>query len=318
MQIGVPVRLSAALVAFTLPLLLTPSALGAGEVAVRLELSQRFYYEGDALDVRITVFNRGDKKVENPIKSALFDGFYVRQDGEVIERTGETTAEEPPRVAKLAPDSFYGAVVNLVDLYPRLGETGTYEIYWSANRIVSEMLVVTILPRFDPTKEYRGEIETDEGSIVLDLFGKQSPIAVKSFIDLANAGFYDDLQISEVRSDEYVVGGDPRFASEPRQPIQFPAEQSSLPLVAGTVVMRPVRAAPPANGSTFVIMLRPQPTWTGQVTVLGQVVDGLDVVQRLSRVPSSMRNSQPNFKPLREVKIKRVTIREKPTKAAES
>jgi cyclophilin family peptidyl-prolyl cis-trans isomerase len=113
------------------------------------------------------------------------------------------------------------------------------------------------------------------------------------------------------------VGGDPRFASEPRQPIQYPAEQSTLPLVAGTVVMRPVRPAPPANGSTFVIMLRPQPTWTGQVTVLGQVVEGLDVVQQLSRVPSSMRNSQPNFKPLREVKIKRVTIREKPTNAVE-
>ena len=114
------------------------------------------------------------------------------------------------------------------------------------------------------------------------------------------------------------MGGDPRFANEPRQPIQYPAEQSAFPLVAGTVVMRPVRAAPPANGSTFVIMLRPQPTWTGQVTVLGQVVEGLDVVQRLSRVPSSMRNSQPNFKPLREVMIQRVTIREKPTEAAGS
>jgi cyclophilin family peptidyl-prolyl cis-trans isomerase len=318
MQLTTPFRLSAALAALISPLLLAPSAMGAGEVAVRLELSQRFYYVGDALDVRITVLNRGDKKVENPIKSALFDGFFVRRDGVVLERTGETTAEEPPRVAKLAPGSFYGAVLNLVDLYPQLGETGTYEIYWSANRIVSEMLVVTILPRFDPTKEYQGTIETDQGSIVVDLFVKQSPIAVKSFIDLANAGFYDDLQISEVRADEYVVGGDPRFASEPRQPIQYPAEQSTLPLVAGTVVMRPVRPTPPANGSTFVIMLRPQPTWTGQVTVLGQVVEGLDVVQRLSRLPSSMRNSQPNFKPLREVKIIKVTIREKPVKAAES
>jgi cyclophilin family peptidyl-prolyl cis-trans isomerase len=318
MQISVPIRLSAALVALTLPLLPTPSAMGAEEVAVRLELSQRFYYEGDPLNVRITVINPGDKKVENPIKSALFDGFYVRRDGEVIERTGETEAEEPSGIAKIAPGSFYGAVVNLVDLYPELGKIGTYEVYWSAHRIVSEMLVVTILPRFDPTKDYRGEIETDQGSIVVDLFGKQSPIAVKSFIDLANAGFYDDLQISEVRTDEYVVGGDPRFASEPRQPIQYPAEQSALPLVAGTVVMRPVRPTPPANGSTFVILLRPQPSWTGQVTVLGQVVEGLDVVQRLSRLPSSMRNSQPNFKPLREVKIQRVTIREKPNEAAGS
>jgi cyclophilin family peptidyl-prolyl cis-trans isomerase len=312
------IRLAAALSAAALVALWAPPSMGAGDVAVRLELSQQFYYEGDALDVRITVQNLSDEKAENPIESSLLDGFHVRRDGQVIERSGQTTAEEPSRPGKLAPDSFYGAVVNLVDLYPELADRGTYEIYWSADRILSDMLVVTIIPRFDPTQDYVGEIQTDLGSIVLDLFGQESPIAVKSFIDLANAGFYDGLEVSEVRTDNYVVGGDPRLASPPRQSIQFPAEQSALPLVAGTVVLRPARATPPANGSTFVILLRPQPTWAGQVTVLGQVVDGLDIVQKISREPSSMRNSQPNFKPLREIRIRKIAIREKPAKAPES
>jgi len=304
-------RLAATIVAVCLAAALAPDARGAGEIGVRLELSQQFYYENDSLDVRITVRNLTDQKVDNEIRTPLFEGFKVKRDGKTLKRTGKTSVEEPTRPETLAADAFYGAVVDLVQLYPELAESGTYEVYWSADKIVSDVLVVTIIPRFDPAKEYRAEIHTERGVIQLDLYGKESPIAVKSFIDLANAKFYDGLQVSEVRVDQYIVGGDPRFADGPRQPIQFPAEQSALPLVAGTVVMRPARSAPPANGPTFMILLRPQPDWAGQVTVLGQVTQGLDLVQRLSRLPSTMRNSQPNFKPLQEIRIETVTIHEK-------
>ena len=291
------------------------SSAGTGDVLVRLELSQQFYYEGDALDLRITVHNPHDKRVSNPIESPLFAGFKVRSEGQLLEPAGRAHAEEPSRPGKLAPESFYGAVVNLVELFPQLAAAGSYQIFWHADGVHSDMIVVTIIPRYDPAKEYVGELETDQGTIVIDLFGKNSPIAVKSFVDLAQAGFYDGLQFHDIRADNYIVGGDPRFGNRPEQSIQYPAELSSLPLVAGTVVMRPVRAAPPANGSTFVILLRPQPTWNGQVTPLGQVVRGLDVVQRLSRSPSTGLNSKPNFKPLKELRIKNVTIQEKPGKA---
>jgi cyclophilin family peptidyl-prolyl cis-trans isomerase len=305
-------RIAVSLAVATLLIATAPLAMGAGETAVHLELSQQFYYEDDALDVRIAVHNNTKKKIDNPIQTSLFEGFKVRRNDKAIERSGETSAEEPTRPAKLASESFYGAMVNLVDLYPELARAGTYEIYWAADKLVSNVLVVTVIPRFDPTKDYLGEIQTDRGVIRVDLYGKESPIAVKSFIDLANAGFYTDHQISEIRMDQFIVGGDPRFARSPRPSIQYPAEQSALPLVAGAVVMRPLRATPPANGSTFAILLRPQPSWAGQVTVLGQVVEGLDLVQRLSRMPSSMRNSQPNFKPLQEIVIQKVTVREKP------
>ena len=291
------------------------STAGTGDVGVRLELSQQFFYEGDALNLRVTVYNPHDTKVSNPIESPLFAGFKVRSGDETLEPTGQASAEEPSRPRKLAPESFYGAVVNMVELFPRLAAAGSYQIFWNNDGVLSDMILVTIIPRFDPTKEYVGEVETDQGTIVIDLFGKSSPIAVKSFVDLAQAGFYDELQFHEVRADNYIVGGDPRFGDRRQPSIQYPAELSTLPLVAGTVVMRPVRATPPANGSTFVIMLRPQPTWNGQVTPLGQVVRGLDVVQRLSRALTTGLNSKPNFKPLQELKIKQVAIREKPGKA---
>ncbi len=310
MAIPVRARIMAPL---ALALALAPCSLstaGTRDVAVRLELSQQFYYEGDALDLRITIYNPHDKKVTNPIETPLFAGFKVRSGGEILAGAGQASAEEPSRPGKLAPDSFYGAVVNMVELYPQLAAAGSYQIFWNADGILSDMIVVTIIPRYDPAKKYVGEVETDQGTIVIDLFGKSSPIAVKSFVDLAQAGFYDGLRFHEVRADNYIVGGDPRSGDRQQPSIQYPAELSTLPLVAGTVVMRPVRAAPPANGSTFVIMLRPQPGWNGQVTPLGQVVRGLDVVQQLSRAPSTGLNSKPNFKPLKELEIKKVTIRE--------
>lgn len=286
-------------------------AAASAEVVVRLELSQQFYYAGDSLSIRVSVGNGGDKKVDNPIQVPLFGGFRVRGANAALESAGSSTAEEPARPGKLAPRSFYGGVIDLVDLYPQLAETGRYEIYWSGSGIVSDMLQVTVIPRFDPTANYTGKIRTDQGTIVVDFYERESPIAVKSFIDLANAGFYDGLRVHEVVNDSYIVGGDPRHGTPPKRAISYPAEQSNLPLVAGTVVMQPVSAAPPANGPAFVIVLRPRPAWTGQVTVVGQVVRGLDIVRDISRVPSTMKNSSPNFRPLQDVLIQGVTIEKK-------
>ena len=60
-----------------------------------------------------------------------------------------------------------------------------------------------------------------------------------------------------------------------------------------------------------MILLRQQPSWAGQATVLGQVVRGLDVAQRISRRPSTQGTSKPFFKPLKDIRILRVTISEK-------
>ena len=127
---------------------------------------------------------------------------------------------------------------------------------------------------------------------------------------MANSGFYDGLKVTELHSDAYIVAGDGRTGNPPRVGFQYPAEHSALRLVAGTVVMKPTGAAPPANGSEFMILLRPIPTWSGQVTVLGQVVTGLKVVQELSNLPNHGQTRRPHFKPLKEIEIIKVTITE--------
>ena len=68
-------------------------AVSAGEVKVHLELSRQFYYEQDALDVRVSVHNRGRTKLDNPVKTALVEGFQVRRDDEAIKRTNGNIAK---------------------------------------------------------------------------------------------------------------------------------------------------------------------------------------------------------------------------------
>jgi cyclophilin family peptidyl-prolyl cis-trans isomerase len=288
-----------------------------GDVAVSLELSQQFYYAGEPLPVRVSVRNGRDRRVTNPVKSPLLRSFVVRDErSEPLTPAGDPGVEEPSRPEKLAPLSFYGAVVDLTRIYPDLKKVGKYEITWSADGLSSPTLIVRMLPKYDPAKTYVATLETSEGNIVINFLRDTSPIAVKAFIDMANAGFYDELLFHEIRRDHYIVGGDPQYSKEPRIPFLYPSESSSAPLVAGTVVMKPARPAPPSNGPQFVVLLRPEPAWVGQVTVLGQVTQGMEVARRISRLPSTLESSSPHFKPLKDVVIRRVVISEKETAPA--
>jgi len=279
---------------------------GPEGVKVVLELSQRFYYAGDPLPIRVSVGNDGAKKVANPVKTSLFRGFEVRAgDGKVIEPSGDPGVAEPARPDKLAPSSFYGAIVDLTRVYPELLEVGRYEVLWIADGLESDTIVVKMIPRYDPSKDYVARVSTTEGAIVIELLKGSAPLAVKNFVDLAHADFYDDRTFNEVRPDAYVVGGASAGYS-------YPAELSPLPVVAGTVLMKPMSASPPANGAEFIIALRPEPGWTGQLTVVGQVVEGLDVARKISQLPSTGRGASPAFEPLKTVLIRDVTITEKP------
>lgn len=292
------------------------AAQTSNPVSVHLELSQEFFYEGEPMPVRISVRNDGPDERPNPVSTPLFKGFQVRaEEAGSVEATGKLQTREPTRPEQLAPRSFYGAVLDISELFPGLREPGIYRIHWSGNGLLSEQLTVRVIPKYDPSARYAALIQTSMGSMKLRFFPDQSPIAVKAFIDMANAGFYDGLLIHEIRPDAFIAGGSPQASGVARKPFLYPAEASTLPLVAGTVVLRPVSPSPPANGPEFMILLRPQPTLTGQATVLGQVVTGLEVAQEISKAASSGQIAPPFFKPVKDITIEKIKIIEDPTGA---
>jgi len=312
-------RIFAAVILLALGVLATRAAVpptkpASGSVKAVMELQRQFYYVGDPMTVRVAISNAGTSEVANPVKSSLFGSFVVADpEGKRLAPQAKPQAQEPSRPAKLTPSEFYGASVDLSQMYPQLRAKGKYSIRWSADGISSDEIVVTVIPRFDPTKDYTARVETELGEFVIELHRKTAPIAVKTFVDFANAGFYDGLVLHEARVDQIVGGGDPTGTGGGQAPILYPAELAAIPIVAGSVVMKPAGLAPPANSSQFVVSLRPESGWIGQFTVLGQVIEGLDIVRKISNVPTSER---PKYRPLKDIHTIHVTIQEKTTPGA--
>jgi cyclophilin family peptidyl-prolyl cis-trans isomerase len=234
----------------------------------------------------------------------------------LIKAGGSPGVPEPSRPDKLSAQSGYFVYVDLTKMYPDLLKPGQYSVRWSADGLSSDTIVVRMIPKYDPTKHYLGKVETDEGTFTIDFFAQTAPVAVKAFVDMSNAGFYDGLTFHKIVPDYYVEAGDTAGDGSGRPPFTYVAELSSIPVVAGTVLLKPVSPSPPANGSQFLVMLRPETSWTGQATVLGQIVEGLDILKKISKLPSSQQSSKPHFKPLKDVRIRKITIVEKPPQPA--
>jgi len=129
---------------------------------------------------------------------------------------------------------------------------------------------------YDGIEKIEAIIETHEGTIAIDLFFKDAPNTVASFIDLANKGFYNGLSFHRVIQRFVLQGGCPNRDGSGGPGYTIDDEQNELKHVAGTLSM--ANAGPNTGGSQFFIVQWPQPHLDGRHTVFGKVSKGLDVV----------------------------------------
>lgn len=157
--------------------------------------------------------------------------------------------------------------------------------------------------KIDPKKKYKANIETDLGTMVVELFADKAPNTVNNFVFLAREGFYDGIMFHRVIANFMVQGGDPTGRGSGGPGYKFgdefhPNLKHDKP---GTLSM--ANAGPGTNGSQFFITHVPTPWLDGKHSVFGQVVEGMDVLMSIPpRDPGNV--SAP------AVKIKRVTIDE--------
>jgi cyclophilin family peptidyl-prolyl cis-trans isomerase len=155
-------------------------------------------------------------------------------------------------------------------------------------------------------------IETDFGNIKIKFAPDVAPNHVEHFIKLTREGFYDGLAFHRAERGELIQGGDPQTRNGdpslwgkgmPGQE-KVPAEFSDKPYVRGTVGMA---RTPDINSATsqFFISLRNLPMLNGQYTVFGEVVEGIEVVDRISSLPTT---GPPSGRLLEKVVMKRVSI----------
>lgn len=166
---------------------------------------------------------------------------------------------------------------------------------------------------------YYAAIVTDFGTIVFELYEKQAPKTVKNFVELAlglrewtdpftgkklKKRFYDGLIFHRVIPNFMAQTGCPKGDGTGGPGYEFEDEFSE-----GLTFDRPGRVAmanrgPNTNGSQIFITVVPTPWLNNRHTIFGQVVRGLEVVEKIVSVPRDMRD-----KPIKPVYIKKVLVK---------
>jgi cyclophilin family peptidyl-prolyl cis-trans isomerase len=145
-------------------------------------------------------------------------------------------------------------------------------------------------------------IETNHGSIGIDLFDEDAPKTVDNFLKLARDGYYDGVIFHRVIENFMIQGGDPTGTGMGGPGYQFEDEINKHPVQRGALAM--ANAGPNTNGSQFFIVTAEACPWLdGLHTVFGQVTSGMDVVEEISHIDTDMED-----RPLSEVRIDTVAV----------
>jgi peptidyl-prolyl cis-trans isomerase A (cyclophilin A) len=175
-------------------------------------------------------------------------------------------------------------------------------------------------------------LQTDQGTIVCELYEKEAPVTVKNFIDLAEGNkeykdpktgamkkghYYDGTVFHRVIPGFMIQGGDPtgtgrgdpgyKFKNEVSPNLNFDKE--------GRLAM--ANAGRDTNGSQFFITDAPVGLSAADYTIFGQVIEGQDVVKKIARVPAGPKSpSDPEgSRPVKLPVVQKVTIERVPAVA---
>lgn len=158
-------------------------------------------------------------------------------------------------------------------------------------------------------------LETDQGTIEVELLGADAPKAVENFRLLAEHGYYNGVTFHRIVKGFMIQGGDPEgtgrggesawgglFADE----IQRDSALYKGGYRRGMVAM--ANAGPNTNGSQFFIMHQDYPLAPNYV-VFGKVTKGMETVDALASVPTTLGADGGLSKPLTPPVMRKVTIR---------
>ena len=160
-------------------------------------------------------------------------------------------------------------------------------------------------------------LRTNQGTVVIRLFPDHAPKTVRNFVELAEGGrqwtdpgtgqattgkLYDGTIFHRVIPDFMIQGGDP--LGRPRRPrLQVRRRDPPGPRFDRPYLLAMANAGPGTNGSQFFITVAPTPWLNGKHTIFGEVIEGADVVDLISRVKTGSQD-----RPVEDVTIESVTV----------
>jgi cyclophilin family peptidyl-prolyl cis-trans isomerase len=145
----------------------------------------------------------------------------------------------------------------------------------------------------DPNKQYTATIQTTKGDIVVELFAKQAPLTVNSLVFLAQNKWFDGVPFHRVLDGFVAQTGDPTGTGLGGPGYQFGDEISPDLKFDAAGVLGMANSGSGTNGSQFFITLAPQTNLDGKYTIFGRVVEGMDVVNALTKRDPSQGGTLP-------------------------
>ncbi len=157
---------------------------------------------------------------------------------------------------------------------------------------------------------------TTEGSFTVRFFEQDAPKTVANFVGLAEGSidpatgkpgkskpFYDGLIFHRVIAGFMIQGGDPRGDGTGGPGYKFADEISPNQKFTRPGLLAMANAGPNTNGSQFFVTLAPTDWLNGRHTIFGEVVEGMDVVEKIGKVKTGRGD-----RPVQPVVMKTVTI----------
>ena len=155
----------------------------------------------------------------------------------------------------------------------------------------------------DPAKTYDVTLQTNCGSFTVRLATKTSPATTASFVSLVRKKFFDGTVFHRIVPGFVIQGGDPTgTGSGGPGYLTVDKPPASTRYTHGLVAMAKTQRQPPGtSGSQFFVMTASSPL-PPDYAVLGKVVRGLDVVDRIGKLGDA------NEQPTQTVEIEHATV----------
>lgn len=173
-------------------------------------------------------------------------------------------------------------------LYDARADAGTLTAYVELLKMEEQQFTACPPMTVDLDASYQAIVETEKGVFVIDLFVDKAPMAVNSFIFLAENGWFDGITFHRVLEGYVAQTGDPSGTGYGNPGYRFSVETSADLLFDREGLVAMANAGPESNGSQFFITYTEAPDLNGSYTIFGEVVEGMDVVKSISlRDPAS-------------------------------
>jgi cyclophilin family peptidyl-prolyl cis-trans isomerase len=155
---------------------------------------------------------------------------------------------------------------------------------------------------FDPTKKYYWVLQTNVGTVKIELLPAYAPRHVASTIYLTRLGFYDGLTFHRIIPKFMAQGGDPLGTGGGGPGFRYSGEFHKKAKHDERGVVSMANSGPRTDGSQFFILFGEAPHLDGKHTVFGQVVEGLGTLRSMEAVGTE------DGKPRRNIVIEKAEI----------